>query len=152
MRYLWRTLTTSCAPLPTPKNMADFLELMQICPAWKFLPRLNHSLIPMLAKVVFGGNSTLCAVGLGRLHPGFCLGIFISGQVWLVLLLWFYLFSEWRCAVSSAPNAVPGCSLPMTRSVLSLWMLLFQIKAVFHGENQQHYGESRRIMKSDGIT
>lgn len=151
MKYIWKTLTTCYAPLSTPKNMAEFLEQRQICPGWKFLPQLNQRVIPILVKVVYPGNSSLCAVGLGQLPPGFCLETFISGQVWLVLLLWFYRFSEWYCAVSRAPNAVLGCSLPKTCSVLSLWMLLFQFKPVFHGENQQRYGDSRS-MKSVGIT
>lgn len=29
---------------------------------------------------------------------------------------------------------------------------MFQLKVVFHGENQQHHGESRRSMKSIDIT
>lgn len=71
----------------------------------------------------------------GQLLLGFCLDIFISGQVCLVILLWFYLFSEWYYAVSSAPSTVLGDSLPKTCYILSLLMLLFKIRAVFHGEN-----------------
>lgn len=145
MRYLWKTLTTSYSPLSTLKNVTQFLKAN--LPWLENLPHPNHKVIPVLAKVVNPGNSSLSAVGLGWLPLGFCLEIFISGQDWLVLLLCFYLFSDWCYAVSSAPNAVLGCSLPNTRSVLSVCMLLFQIKAVFHGENQQRYGESRRSIE-----
>lgn len=118
----------------------------------KLLPQLKHWLIPVLAVVVCPENISLCAVGLGRLPPGFRLEIFISEHVWLVLLPWFNPFSELYYAVSSAPRAACGCNLPKTPSILSLQMLFIEIKAVFHGENQQCYGESSRSMRSVGIT
>lgn len=102
--------------------------------------------------MVYPGIGVLCAVGLGRLPLGFCLEIFILGQVRSVFLSWFYLFSELYYSAPSAPNTVLGCNLPKTSSVLSLQMFMFQIKVVFHGENQQHYGESRKSMKSVDIT